>query len=67
MEKDAIRNQKVFISLAGVLALQQKIRQAELDCGRDPIKPFERGYRNGLQLAASLLDLPIEFHNEGAL
>jgi len=67
MEKDAIRNQKVFVGLAGVLELQQRIRAAEADSKRDSTKPFERGYRNGLQLAAQLLELPIEPHNEGAL
>lgn len=59
MEKDAIRNQKVFVSLNAVLALQREYTQYRQDAD-DPNASHCTVYtRNGLERAILLLELPI--------
>ena len=52
MEKDSIRNQKVFVTLESVLLLQEQLRRATQN-------DSTTYYAKGLQKAIEILQLPI--------
>lgn len=59
MEKDAIRNQKVFVELRGVLEFQDALREAVAELKRVGT-PFSLGLAAGFKEAVRFLALPIK-------